>query len=118
MWLRITAVIHTVVNPAPNLAVFGGAVDRRARSKHFNPENRSDVNNVTALLPGRIDPATTTFASANDLASAMRRSAAAHAEHEKRGRRDQNWQDWYAAYMAAERQGPSCLCERLSACSW
>ena len=56
--------------------------------------------------PGRIDPAATTFASANDLASAMRRAAAAHGEHEKHnGQRDTNWTDWYAAYMAAEQAG-------------
>ena len=61
------------------------------------------VQEVTHRLPGRMDPATTTFASANDLAGAMRRAAAAHGEHEKRnGQRDANWPDWYAAYMAAE----------------
>ena len=61
---------------------------------------------VTTRLPGRIDPATTTFASANDLASAFRRAEAAHGEHEKRtGQRDANWPDWYAAYMAAEQAG-------------
>lgn len=64
------------------------------------------VQEVTRRLPGRIDPATTTFASANDLASAMRRAAAAHGEHEKRnGQRDANWPEWYAAYMAAEQAG-------------
>jgi catechol 2,3-dioxygenase-like lactoylglutathione lyase family enzyme len=64
------------------------------------------VQEVTRRLPGRIDPATTTFASANDLASAMRRAAAAHGEHEKRsGQSDANWPDWYAAYMAAEQVG-------------
>ncbi len=64
------------------------------------------VQEVTRRLPGRIDPAMTTFASANDLASAMRRAAAAHGEHEKRnGQRDANWPDWYAAYMAAEQVG-------------
>jgi hypothetical protein len=48
----------------------------------------------------------TNFASANDLASAMRRAAAAHGEHEKRnGQRDANWPDWYAGYMAAEQVG-------------
>ena len=61
---------------------------------------------ITTRLPGRIDPAATTFASANDLASALRRAAAAHGEHEKRtGQRDENWPDWYAAYMVAERAG-------------
>jgi catechol 2,3-dioxygenase-like lactoylglutathione lyase family enzyme len=61
---------------------------------------------VTTRLPGRIDPATTTFASANDLASALRRAEAAHGLHEKRtGQRDENWPDWYAAYMVAEQSG-------------
>jgi catechol 2,3-dioxygenase-like lactoylglutathione lyase family enzyme len=61
---------------------------------------------ITARLAGRIDPAATTFASANDLASAMRRASAAHGEHEKRiGAADPNWPDWYAAYMVAEQAG-------------
>jgi hypothetical protein len=52
---------------------------------------------VKTRLPGRVDSATTSFASANDLASALRRAAAAHAEHEKRTRQvDPNWPDWYA----------------------
>ena len=38
------------------------------------------VQEVTRRLPGRIDAAATTFASANDLASALRRAAAAHDE--------------------------------------
>ncbi len=64
------------------------------------------LQEVTTRLPGRIDPATTTFASANDLASALRRAEAAHGQHEKRiGHRDENWPDWYAAYMAAEQSG-------------
>jgi catechol 2,3-dioxygenase-like lactoylglutathione lyase family enzyme len=64
------------------------------------------VQEVTRRAPGRIDPATTTFASANDLASAMRRAAAAHSEREKsNGQRDANWPDWYAAYIAAEQAG-------------
>jgi len=61
---------------------------------------------VTTRLPGRIDSATTTFASANDLASALRRAAAAHGEHEKRiGKADANWPDWYAEYMVREQAG-------------
>jgi catechol 2,3-dioxygenase-like lactoylglutathione lyase family enzyme len=61
---------------------------------------------ITTRLPGRIDPATTTFASANDLANAMRRAEAAHGQHEKRiGAADPNWPDWYAAYMVAEQAG-------------
>jgi catechol 2,3-dioxygenase-like lactoylglutathione lyase family enzyme len=61
---------------------------------------------VTMRLPGRIDPATTTFASANDLASALRRAAAAHGQHEARtGQADPNWPDWYAEYMVREQAG-------------
>jgi catechol 2,3-dioxygenase-like lactoylglutathione lyase family enzyme len=61
---------------------------------------------ITARLPGRIDPAPTIFASANDLANAMRRASAAHGEHEKRiGAADPNWPDWYAKYMVAEQAG-------------
>jgi catechol 2,3-dioxygenase-like lactoylglutathione lyase family enzyme len=62
---------------------------------------------ITTRLPGRIDSAATTFASVNDLASALRRAEAAHGEHEKRtgGQRDENWPEWYATYMASEQSG-------------
>jgi len=61
---------------------------------------------ITTRLPGRIDPPATSFGSASDLASALRRAAAAHGEHEKRiGKADPNWPDWYAAYMVAEQAG-------------
>ena len=64
------------------------------------------LQEITTRLAGRLDPATTTFASASDLASAMRRASAAHGEHEKRtGAADPNWPDWYAAYMVAEQSG-------------
>jgi catechol 2,3-dioxygenase-like lactoylglutathione lyase family enzyme len=61
---------------------------------------------ITARLAGRLDPAATTFASASDLASTLRRAEAAHGKHEaKTGQRDANWPDWYARYMAAEQAG-------------
>jgi catechol 2,3-dioxygenase-like lactoylglutathione lyase family enzyme len=64
------------------------------------------LQEVTNRLPGRIDSNATSFASASDLASAMRRASAAHGEHEKRtGQRDENWPDWYAEYMVAEQAG-------------
>jgi len=64
------------------------------------------LQEVTTRLPGRIDAAETAYASAADLATALRRAAAAHGEHEKRtGEADANWPDWYAAYMVAERAG-------------
>ena len=61
---------------------------------------------LTTRLPGRVDATATSFASANDLASAFRRAEAAHGEHEKRlGHRDEDWPDWYAAYMVSEQSG-------------
>ena len=62
---------------------------------------------ITNRLPGRVDSAETSFASAEDLASAMRRAEKAHGEHEKRmgGVRDENWPDWYALYMVADQKG-------------
>jgi catechol 2,3-dioxygenase-like lactoylglutathione lyase family enzyme len=93
----------------------------RQRASGRDPEHRSyrsfasfddpDGNGwlfqeITTRLPGRIDPAATTFASAKDLAGALRRAAAAHGEHEKRiGGADANWPDWYAEYMVAEQSG-------------
>ncbi|MFE3168633.1 VOC family protein [Streptomyces sp. NPDC059224] len=64
------------------------------------------LQEVTDRLPGRLDPAVTSFASAEDLASALRRAEAAHGEHEARtGAADPDWPDWYARYMASEQAG-------------
>jgi predicted enzyme related to lactoylglutathione lyase len=52
------------------------------------------LQEITTRLPGRVDAAATTFASAAELAEAMRRASAAHGEHEKRiGAADPNWPD-------------------------
>jgi len=69
--------------------------------------NRWLIQEVTTRLPGRVDAPQTSFASVDDLAQALRRAAAAHGEHEARdgGKYDENWPDWYAAYMVAERAG-------------
>jgi catechol 2,3-dioxygenase-like lactoylglutathione lyase family enzyme len=109
-----------------NEGVYAGTDDAylfgRVRVSGPDPEHRSyrsfaafkdpDGNGwlfqeLTTRLPGRIDSAATTFASASDLASAMRRAAAAHGKHEERtgGQRDENWPDWYAACMVAEQSG-------------
>ncbi|MFJ9349832.1 VOC family protein [Streptomyces sp. NPDC101237] len=64
------------------------------------------LQEVTDRLPGRLDPAATSFSSAGDLASALRRAEAAHGEHEARtGAPDPDWPAWYARYMAAEQAG-------------
>ena len=63
------------------------------------------LQEVTERLPGRVE-AGTSFASAADLAAALRRAAAAHGGHEERtGEHDADWPDWYAEYMANEQAG-------------
>ena len=65
------------------------------------------LQELTSRLPGRIDSGITSFASAADLAAALRRAGAAHGEHEKRtgGKYDENWPDWYAEFMVSEQSG-------------
>jgi len=64
------------------------------------------LQEVTSRLPGRIDGDTTTYASVHDLATALRRAAAAHGEHEQRtGEPDDNWPDWYAEFLVSEQAG-------------
>jgi len=71
---------------------------------------------ITARLPGRIDPATTTFASANDLASAMRRASVAHGKHEERtgGQRDENWPTGTPRTWWRSSPGKSCRNDSFS----
>jgi catechol 2,3-dioxygenase-like lactoylglutathione lyase family enzyme len=88
-----------------------GRADDRATYSSFATFADPDGNGwllqeVTTRLPGRIDSDQTSFPSIYDVASALRRAAAAHGEHEKRtGQEDENWPDWYAAYMVAEQAG-------------
>ena len=64
------------------------------------------LQEISTRLPGRIEPGATTYTSANDLATALRRAAAAHGEHEERtGEADENWPDWYAEFMVSEQSG-------------
>ena len=96
-----------VFHGAPFSRISGPDPERQSYRSYVSFEDPDGnlwiVQEVKRRLPGRIDPSTTTFASANDLASAMRRAAAAHGKHENRnGQRDAKWPDWYAAYMAAE----------------
>jgi len=92
---------NRVSGPAPDHASYSSFATFR------DPDgNAWLLQEVTARLRGRINLAETAFASANDLASALRRAEAAHGEHEKRtGQHDANWPDWYAAYMVAEQAG-------------
>jgi len=64
------------------------------------------LQEVTDRLPGRLDPITTSFNSAGDLAAALQRAESAHAEHKKRiGRADSDWRAWYAEHMVREQSG-------------
>jgi hypothetical protein len=100
-----------VSKPAPDRASYGSF------ATFSDPDgNGWLVQEITTRLPGRVDAADTAFASAADLASALRRAEAAHGEHEKRTGhrlkaeladrvRGEDWPAWYASYMAAEQAG-------------
>jgi catechol 2,3-dioxygenase-like lactoylglutathione lyase family enzyme len=95
---------------APEARLSGPAPDRSSYGSFVSFSDPDGnvwlLQEVTTRLPGRIDPGAISFGSASDLASAFRRAAAAHGEHEKRtGQRDENWPQWYAAYMVAEQAG-------------
>ncbi|MEI8412318.1 MULTISPECIES: VOC family protein [unclassified Kribbella] len=89
-----------------------GPADERASYGSFATFSDPDGNGwllqeVTTRLPGRVDPAETTYTSVDDLQQALFRAAMAHGEHEKRngGEYDEKWPEWYATYMVAERTG-------------
>ena len=91
-----------IAGPAPDHATY------RSFATFRDPDgNGWLLQEITTRIPGRIDPAAgTSFSSASDLANALRRAESAHGQHEKRtGQRDENWPDWYAAYMVAEQAG-------------
>jgi catechol 2,3-dioxygenase-like lactoylglutathione lyase family enzyme len=90
-----------VSGPAPDDASYGSF------ASFSDPDGNGWLfQEITTRLPGRVDPAATSFGSASDLAGALRRAAAAHGEHEKRiGHADADWPDWYAKYMVAEQAG-------------
>jgi catechol 2,3-dioxygenase-like lactoylglutathione lyase family enzyme len=87
--------------PAPDHATYGSF------ATFGDPDGNGWLfQEVTARLPGRVDPAVTSFSSPTDLASALRRAEAAHSQHEKRiGHADPNWPDWYAEYIVREQTG-------------
>ena len=79
----------------------------RSRAEFKDPDSNSWVlQEITGRLPGRVEPGPTSFASTSDLASALKRAALAHGQHEARtGQRDENWPAWYAEYMVREQAG-------------
>lgn len=79
----------------------------RSLALFSDPDGNSWIlQEITSRLPGRIHRGATSFASSSDLASALRRAAAAHGRHEQRiGKADANWPDWYADYLVREQTG-------------
>jgi hypothetical protein len=78
--------------PGPDDGRASGPAADHSSYGSFAPFSDPDGNGwllqeVTTRLPGRVDPGATSFGSASDLASALRRAAAAaRGEHEKRPR--------------------------------
>jgi predicted enzyme related to lactoylglutathione lyase len=102
--------IGEIFHIGPSGPVSGPDPEHRSyftRATFRDPDgNGWTLQEITQRLPGRVDTGVTSYGSASDLASAMRRAEAAHGEHEKRtGAHDANWADWYAEYMAAEQAG-------------
>jgi catechol 2,3-dioxygenase-like lactoylglutathione lyase family enzyme len=102
--------VSEFVHLGPNGLLAGLDPERRSyysRASFSDPDgNVWLLQEITTRLPGRVDSGVTSYSTASDLASALRRAAAAHGEHEKRiGAADANWPDWYAEYMAREQSG-------------
>jgi catechol 2,3-dioxygenase-like lactoylglutathione lyase family enzyme len=104
--IQVSGVFHVgpdgpVSGAAPEHASYGSL------ATFSDPDGNSWLlQEITTRLPGRVDATETAFASTADLSNAMRRASVAHGEHEKRiGEADENWPDWYAAYMVAEQAG-------------
>lgn len=106
--IEVSEVFHRAPGEPP---VSGPDPERRSYASYatFSDPDGNEwlLQEVTARLPGRVDTDDTTFTSPAELATALRRASAAHGEHEARmgGQRDENWPDWYAAYMVAEQVG-------------
>jgi catechol 2,3-dioxygenase-like lactoylglutathione lyase family enzyme len=98
---RYPGVDVRVNGPQPDRLSYGSFVSFK------DPDGNGWIlQEVTTRLPGRVATGAISFASAADLASALRRAAAAHGQHEARlGQADKNWPDWYADYLVREQAG-------------
>jgi catechol 2,3-dioxygenase-like lactoylglutathione lyase family enzyme len=108
--VAVSEVFHFAKGPAPFGGIVGGLAPEHQSYGSYAAFSDPDGNGwllqeVTTRFPGRV-AGDTTYASAYDLAQALRRAEAAHGQHEKRtGQRDADWPAWYAAYMRAEQAG-------------
>jgi catechol 2,3-dioxygenase-like lactoylglutathione lyase family enzyme len=104
----VSNIFHLWVGEAPQPGLDPERRTYRSYATFRDPDgNGWLLQEVTARLPGRVDPTDTTFSSSSELAAALRRAAAAHGEHEKRiGKHDTvGWPEWYAEYIVAEQAG-------------
>ncbi|MFJ8035841.1 VOC family protein [Streptomyces sp. NPDC096032] len=80
--------VDAVFHPRPDASVEGLDPEGRSylsRAAFRDPDgNTWLLQEVTTRLPGGVEPGPASFTSRTDLASALRRAAAAHGEHEKR----------------------------------
>jgi hypothetical protein len=96
--------LQPVPQAAPNVPSTPWVADKLAKLAKLKVDGV--LQEVTDRLPCRLDPTTTSFNSAGDLAAALQRAESAHAEHEKRiGRADSDWPAWYAECMVREQRG-------------
>jgi catechol 2,3-dioxygenase-like lactoylglutathione lyase family enzyme len=78
----------------------------RSRAFFSDPDgNTWQLQEVTTRIPGRVEPGATSFSSASDLTSALRRAAAALGKGAERSETDPYWLDRYAEYMVREQAG-------------
>jgi len=106
----VSEVFHYAASPAPfGGRISGPAPDHQSYGSYAtfqDPDGNGWVlQEVTTRFPGRV-AGDTTYASAEDLAQALRRAETAHGRHEAlTGERDANWPAWYAEYMVHEQSG-------------
>jgi predicted enzyme related to lactoylglutathione lyase len=86
--------VGRVAGPAPEHASYGSF------ASFSDPDgNGWLLQEITERLPGRVDKQVS-FSSADELARALERAAAAHGRHEEEiGQPDPEWPDWYAQYL-------------------
>ena len=89
-----------VPGPHPDRGTYGSFVS------FDDPDGNGWVlQEITTRFPGRVD-GDITYASAGELVKALKRSAAAHAEHRARtGQADADWPEWCADYLVREQAG-------------
>ena len=104
----VDEVFHRFIGEAPGSGPDPARRSYASYATFRDPDGNSWLlQEVTARLPGRVDANGTAFTSSTELASALRRAAAAHGEHEKRiGKHDTaGWPEWYAEYIVREQSG-------------